>query len=429
MSSDSPKGPEPPQSSSGSSVPATSSSSTFFSQTPTRLRPPRSLPPWIDSYEDKYDDAVISSLNNISAPPRAVAPQPNSVPQDPCRRVSKDGYIDTEDPTLGPAQKIRARIPHFLRHGRASIRGRKWDHLRSAEPVIVGWHIPTPWQPSATWHDFITASSWGRPQDERSRVVAPEYLDDLYPNFNRQTALDLDMTRPRQSKRGRALAPYKRLWMMALRHSLSPLIFRLIVIITSIIALGVAARIIHLETIANNRGAESTQSAFAVVVDTVAIPYSTYMIWDEYTGKPLGLRSAVDKMSLILLDLFFIIFKSASTALAFEALVYHNILLVSIRNLADTLAAFMLIGLVAWAMNLSVNIFRVIEKLGGREDDSSHAPGGAVKQGKTSRDVKCTGGTASNTMGPRPTLPPMVGGAERNAVTFVGALAGLAFLL
>jgi len=70
-----------------------------------------------------------------------------------------------------------------------------------------------------------------------------------------------------------------------------------------------------------------------------------------------------------LLFLFFIIFKSASTALAFEALLYHNVSLEPIRKLADGLAALMLIGLLAWTMNLSVNVFRVIEKLGGREDD------------------------------------------------------------
>ncbi|KAM3518611.1 hypothetical protein NHJ13051_008061 [Beauveria bassiana] len=39
------------------------------------------------------------------------------------------------------------------------------------------------------------------------------------------------------------------------------------------------------------------------------------------------------------------------------------------------------------------------------------------------------GGTVSGTGAPRPTLPPMVGGAERNGVKFVGALAGLALLL
>lgn len=250
------------------------------------------------------------------------------------------------------------------------MRGRKWDHLRSAEPVIVAGYNPSPWQPPVTWHDFVASSTWGRPRDERGLRVAPEYLDDLYPNFNNKAGLDLDMSRQRPSRRGKALGPYKRLWKMALRHSLSPLIFRLTVIITSCIALGIAARIYRLETVGDRKGAESTQSIFAVAVDTVAIPYSAYMIWDEYTGKPLGLRSAVDKMSLILLDLFFIIFKSASTALAFEALVYHGINLSSIRQLAEALAALMLIGLVSWSMNLSVNVFRVIEKLGGREDDN-----------------------------------------------------------
>ncbi|OAA81373.1 hypothetical protein LEL_00918 [Akanthomyces lecanii RCEF 1005] len=367
MSADSPIRPDAPKSSSGSSIPSHSASSTAQPIAP-RLRPPRSLPPWIDSYEEKYDDAAIEKLHELGAPPRAVAPQSNSVPQEPQRRVSKDGYIDIDDPTLGPAQKARARIPHFLRHGRASMRGRKWDHLRSAEPVIVAGHNPSPWQAPATWNDFITSSTWGRPQNERSSVVAPEYLDDLYPNFNRQTALDLDMSRPRQSRRGRALGGYKRLWMMALNHTLSPLVFRLAVIITSVIALGIAARIYKLEVRSNNKGDESTQSIFAVAVDTVAIPYSAYMIWDEYTGKPLGLRSAVDKMSLILLDLFFIIFKSASTALAFEALVYNEIAN-PVRKLADALAALMLIGLLAWTMNLSVNVFRVIEKLGGGEDE------------------------------------------------------------
>lgn len=286
--------------------------------------------------------------------------------------MSKDGFVAVDDPTLGPAQKARARIPHFLRYGRASMRGRKWDHLRSAEPVVVAGYNPSPWRPPVTWHDFVQSSNWGRPQNERSEIVSAEHMMGLYPNFERPTALDLDMSRPRQqSKRHRALGPYKRLWMMALRHSLSPLIFRLIVIITSIIALGIAARIYRLEAVEDRRkGAESTQSAFAVAVDTIAIPYSAYMIWDEYTGKPLGLRPAADKMALILLDLFFIIFKSSSTALAFEALVYHDILLSSIRRLADALAAFMLIGLMSWTMNLSVNVFRVIEKLGGLDDDS-----------------------------------------------------------
>jgi hypothetical protein len=62
----------------------------------------------------------------------------------------------------------------------------------------------------------------------------------------------------------------------------------------------------------------------AIVVDVVAIPYILYITWDEYTGKPLGLRSPKAKIRLVLLDLFFIIFESANLALAFAALTDNN---------------------------------------------------------------------------------------------------------
>lgn len=140
--------------------------------------------------------------------------------------------------------------------------------------------------------------------------------------------------------------------------------------VTSIVALGVAGPIYQLENAKDRDSAERTQSVVAIAVDSLAIPYIAYMIWDEYTGKPLGLRTAVSKISLILLDLFFIIFKSASTALAFESLIYHNVGASMVRELARVLAAFMLIGLIAWTMNFLVNVFRTVERLGGGEEDS-----------------------------------------------------------
>lgn len=154
-----------------------------------------------------------------------------------------------------------------------------------------------------------------------------------------------------------------------MRSSLSPLLFRLVVIVMSVIALGIAARMFRLEDKVLGESAERTQSIFALAVDCVAIPFNGYMIWDEYTGKPLGLRSARSKMSLILLDLFFIIFKSAGTALAFEHVVYHTLGDHIVRGLSKALASIMLLGLLAWTANLTVNIFRVIERLGGGEDD------------------------------------------------------------
>lgn len=286
--------------------------------------------------------------------------------------MSKDGFIDYEDTQLGPARESRAKIPHFLRYGRASQRGRKWDHLRSAEPVIVHSYHPTVagLSTGSEWHDFIHSSAWGRPQGEESELVDAEMLEKLQPNFGRRPMEgEYEDMAAKASKRRRAIAPYKRVWNVVMRHSLSPLLFRLIVMVTSILVLGVAGRIYYLEDSFDKDSAERTQSVVAIVVDCVAIPYIGYMIWDEYTGKPLGLRSAVSKMSLILLDLFFIIFKSASTALAFESLIYHNVTEATVRELAKALAAFMLIGLIAWTMTFSVNIFRTVERLGGGEDE------------------------------------------------------------
>lgn len=138
----------------------------------------------------------------------------------------------------------------------------------------------------------------------------------------------------------------------------------------STVALAIAIRMFQQETKVFGDGSERTQSIFAIVVDCVSIPFNGYMIWDEYTGKPLGLRSATSKMSLILLDLFFIIFKSACTALAFEHVVYHQFGDQDILGLSEGLASVMLLGLVAWTANLTVNIFRVVERLGGREEET-----------------------------------------------------------
>lgn len=204
---------------------------------------------------------------------------------------------------------------------------------------------------------------------EDSEVVDNGYLEKLQPTFNGPTQYPYNELAVKNSRRKRTKTFSKRVWYLIMRGSLSPLLFRLTVMVTSILALGIAARIYVLEDNYDRDSAERTQSVVAIVVDCVAIPYIGYMIWDEYTGKPLGLRSGVSKISLIMLDLFFIIFKSASTALAFESLVYHNVKETTVRRLAKALATFMLVALISWTMNFTVNIFRTVERLGGGDDE------------------------------------------------------------
>ena len=147
-------------------------------------------------------------------------------------------------------------------------------------------------------------------------------------------------------------------------HPLIPLIFRIIVLTTSTIALGISASVHHFSK--EFFYPQSPSITMAVVVDVVAIPYILYVTWDEYTGKPLGLRSPKAKIRLVLLDLFFIIFESANISLAFANLTDENGACqaglngynIIICSRVKALCAILMIALIAWSLTFSVSIFR-----------------------------------------------------------------------
>jgi hypothetical protein len=282
--------------------------------------------------------------------------------------VSRDGYVYENPAVLGleGARTSRARLRKFLKRKDGAERGRKWDHLRSAEPVIVPRFSRA--TPDSPWKGYVLSSRYGRLPNEEAEIVHPGMLDTLQPGFN--TPVDIpELKGAFGGKSARTKVLYKRLWEIILRHPLVPLAFRLTVLLTSIIAMALAVKIYQTEHRDGiQHSSELTQSIVAIVVDTVAIPYIGYMTWDEYTGKPLGLRAATQKIALVLMDLFFIIFKSASTALAFEALVYHNSNDRQTREYSQALAAFQIIGLISWSFTLSVSVFRLVHKLGGNDD-------------------------------------------------------------
>ncbi|KAM7214330.1 hypothetical protein V8F06_010315 [Rhypophila decipiens] len=361
-------------SSSGSSRPELRQSDRFpgsaLEANASRQRPPRTLPSWLDSYEERYGSPTEDQLAALGRPPPlAHRPHHNNSPDEPSRRVSRDGFV-YESVGLEEANKTaRDRLLHVLKRKNGAERGRKWDHLRSAEPVIVHRYARS--TSNSPWLDFVHSSQYGHMPNEDSVILGPEVLEKLQPNFNNPVDIQppLDAYRTRKA-RTRAL--YKRIWQAILQHPLVPLAFRLIVLLTSIIALALSARIFEIEKSQDNDNtSERTQAIVAVVVDTVAIPYIGYMTWDEYTGKPLGLRRATQKIALVLMDLFFIIFKSASTALAFEALVFHNSNDIQVRQYSQALTAFQTVSLIAWSLTFAVNVFRLVAKLGGGEDDRS----------------------------------------------------------
>jgi len=147
-------------------------------------------------------------------------------------------------------------------------------------------------------------------------------------------------------------------------HPLIPLAFRLTVLTTSLVAMGLAASLHHLSN--NYSYAQNPSATMAIAVDCVAIPYILYITWDEYTGKPLGLRSPKAKIRLVLLDLFFIIFESANLALAFAALTEKDGSCTQTANGANpiicnrvkALCGILMIALIAWSLTFAVSIFR-----------------------------------------------------------------------
>lgn len=157
-------------------------------------------------------------------------------------------------------------------------------------------------------------------------------------------------------------------------HPLVPLAFRVTVLTTSIVALALSTSIYQITH--NSVFPQTASTIMAIVVDTIAIPYIGYITWDEYTGKPLGLRSPKAKIRLVLLDLFFIIFESANLAIAFGSLsddtgscrAGMNGIDMDLCRRVKALVSFLLIALIAWSLTFAVSVFRLVERVGGRED-------------------------------------------------------------
>lgn len=147
-------------------------------------------------------------------------------------------------------------------------------------------------------------------------------------------------------------------------HPLVPLVFRFLIFSTSVIALGLSSFIFKLTKASGFP--QNSSTTMAIVVDAIAIPYIGYVTWDEYTSRPLGLRSSKTKITLVLLDLLFIIFEAANTALAFVALANDNGVCREGNNGSDpvicgrvvALCIILLVALIAWTSTFMVSIFR-----------------------------------------------------------------------
>ncbi|KAK9329717.1 hypothetical protein V1520DRAFT_342570 [Lipomyces starkeyi] len=169
---------------------------------------------------------------------------------------------------------------------------------------------------------------------------------------------------------------------MLLDNPYVPMTLRSGIFVLSVLALALAVSVFRQSSEYNGPEPITQQPStiMAICVQSIAMVYLVYITYDEYSGKPLGLRNAKDKVKLIMLDLLFIIFSSANLSLSFNTLFDKQWLCQppSVPGETDTtpyngpicsrqrgLASFLFLVLLMWVMTFTISIFRVVERVSG----------------------------------------------------------------
>jgi hypothetical protein len=304
-----------------------------------RQRAARSLPPWVQSADDDDSADATSFL----------------LPRTP--------------------QTVRHANHNFCPTPKSNVPGRKFDHAREGNPVTLS----TPVSDSAPkWKQFTQASDVGRPISSRGQIVDDDWLAENMPDLEQKwEPIDQDDENDKikgfwlftPAKRRRKFVRFHNTIM---NHPMVPALVRTIVVVFSILALALACSIYRHSM--NSNCTNNSSTWMAMLVDIVAILYTVYITYDEYTSKPLGLRSHNAKMSLIFLDLAFIVFESANLSLAFQALTDEKWACVgsaderfsqcpyteSICQRQKGLTATLFIALLAWIATFAISTLRFI---------------------------------------------------------------------
>lgn len=268
---------------------------------------------------------------------------------------------DDEDLELGARAPIPAplnSLPAPKGRQRAEP-GRLWDHLRVAEPYIQRRPFS---EDAAMLREYIRGIPKSDPCNLPSVRVTNEWLEQNGPDYsqpwlagsgNQNAENDTArLFKHRMHKKTR----WQRMQRIILRNAVIPLLIRAIVL-----GFSAAAMIIGLVLWAESRRLATSSIMMAVVVDGIALFYLIGIIYDEYTGKPIGLRSATAKMRLIFLDLLFIVCDSANLSLALMAVAHLDPKCEKCYNgWLKGLAGVLLIALLSWILTFAISVLRYV---------------------------------------------------------------------
>jgi hypothetical protein len=236
---------------------------------------------------------------------------------------------------------------------------------------------------ASKWQQFAKASDYDRdrdrekdrPSSSRGQIVDDAWMRENMPDLEEEWQ-PMDQEEKEQLTGFWLFSSAKRarFHKLLMNHPMVPLVVRLVVLIFSVLALALAGSIFHRSDTQSCKNNSSTW--MAIIVDVVAIVYTVYITYDEYTSKPLGLRSHYAKMRLVFLDLAFIVFDSANLSLAFQALTDSRWACQDGTGLSDNnrgcpyvksictrqkaLTATLLIALIAWLTTFAISTMRYV---------------------------------------------------------------------
>ncbi|KAF3397823.1 Regulator of phospholipase D SRF1 [Penicillium rolfsii] len=298
----------------------------------------RTLPAWIRSVEEVEDDA--------------------------------EGSAATD--RLLPSQPRDAQVAH---HNHTPYNISSHDFAQVHDPSFSEEDMPSR---ESRWATFARMIQYPREYIDESKEVTPDWLNENHADYAgpwRGKLLDGDSPEhPLHINARRREIWTKRFQTSLLRSPIVPLILRLTVWCFSLSALALGGSIQHL----SNKGHtdQGPSALMAIIVDAVALVYLVYITFDEYTSKPLGLRSPSAKARLILLDLIFIVFDSANLSLAFNSLseVTGSCTEAEVNQRFDprndricvrqkALASVLLVALLAWLLTFCLSVLRLVERV------------------------------------------------------------------
>lgn len=229
---------------------------------------------------------------------------------------------------------------------------------------------------SVQWFKKILCWTSPAADDTQKRPVEPQFKNSKEGHLSMSRARYYISEESREKWKPKVIS-------MLLNNPHVPLTLRAINFILSVIALGLACSVFVKSHQAQPAVNQQPSTIMALCCQTTALVYLVYITYDEYSGKPLGLRDAKAKIRLIMLDLLFIIFSSANLSLAFNTL-YDSLWLCqtdkddyallagsslfipynrSICSRQRGLAAFIFMSLISWVITFTISIFRLVERV------------------------------------------------------------------